>query len=95
MCPQSVYSGLCLHLVVNCGTTLTTNSSLPEDLELRLAHCDELLACALLSSALILSSATSSTLSALRKMCESYGRWDMSGSGWIKEEKEKRKKNQN
>lgn len=89
MCPQSVYSSLCLHLVVNCGTALTTNSSLPEDLELLLAHCEELLACALLRSALILSSVTSSTLSALMKMCESYGRWDNSaGLEGINEEKE-------
>lgn len=51
---------------------LTTNSSLLADLELLLTHCAGVWACALLSSALILSSVTSSMFSAPMTTCASW-----------------------
>lgn len=63
---------------------LTTNSSLSEDLELLLTHCVEVLACALLSSALILSSVTSSTFSALMNTCASWNMESGDTQSWQK-----------
>lgn len=55
---------------------LTTSSSLSADLELLLTHCVGVWAWALLSSALIFSSVTSSTFSALRNACASWNTED-------------------
>lgn len=63
---------LCRHLVDTSSTALTTMSSFSEDLELRLTHCDGGWAWALLSSARIFSSVTSSAFSALMKACASW-----------------------